>query len=305
MRSLSMFALFFFFSFSLAAAETATVRCDSDMKQVPAWTSPGSAYVVEQLNCGQAISVSELERGYFKIQMGQRFAYVDAKYVSAPSIQATPAVEKIQESRIDSPRSFPEKSQATFSDDFPRIEVFGGYAMLKPNLPGDLIKNDEIGSETAEKAGEFILGNILGFGAGMNFNLTRSFGITANFNGFYKSFNADYEDIHVDLDGRLHTFLFGPTFTKRMDKVNIFTRALFGWGRVSATVAGHDDSESVSVDFHKWGFAAAVGGGVDLNVTDRISFRAFEFDYFPYRHSDGTIFTFNNVRWGSGLVVKF
>ena len=54
------------------------------MNQVPAWTAPGSAYVVEQLSCGQAISIIALERGYFRIRFGNRIGYVYAKYVRLP-----------------------------------------------------------------------------------------------------------------------------------------------------------------------------------------------------------------------------
>jgi TonB family protein len=60
------------------------VQCDADMNRVPAWTAPGSAQVVEQLSCGQAISIAKLERGYFKIQIDNRLGYVNAKYVRLP-----------------------------------------------------------------------------------------------------------------------------------------------------------------------------------------------------------------------------
>lgn len=57
------------------------IQCDPGMDRVPAWTAPGRAYAAEQLNCGQLVSIVSIERGYVKIQIGERFAYVDAKYV--------------------------------------------------------------------------------------------------------------------------------------------------------------------------------------------------------------------------------
>ncbi|MBN1570679.1 MAG: hypothetical protein JXA73_22740 [Acidobacteria bacterium] len=62
--------------------ETGTIVCDpGSTLPVPAWTSPGGAHVVEQLSCGQMVSIFGLEKGYFRIQIGERFAYVYAKYV--------------------------------------------------------------------------------------------------------------------------------------------------------------------------------------------------------------------------------
>lgn len=72
---------------SAIAQDGGTVQCDPEMKQVPAWTTPGSSYVIEQLSCGQAISVLDLEKGYFKIQLGNRIGYVNAKYVKLPQTQ--------------------------------------------------------------------------------------------------------------------------------------------------------------------------------------------------------------------------
>jgi hypothetical protein len=43
--------------------------------------------LVEQLSCGQTVSVIGLERGYLKIKIGERIAYVEAKYVRLPQIQ--------------------------------------------------------------------------------------------------------------------------------------------------------------------------------------------------------------------------
>ena len=69
------------------AQNRGTVQCDPDMKQVPAWTSPGGAYVVEQLPCGEEVGILALEKGYFRVQFGNRTGYVYAKYVSVPEGQ--------------------------------------------------------------------------------------------------------------------------------------------------------------------------------------------------------------------------
>lgn len=70
---------------SAFSEERGVIQCDSDSaSHVPAWVAPDLPYVTEQLNCGQMVSVVGLERGYVKIQIGERFGYVDAKFVILP-----------------------------------------------------------------------------------------------------------------------------------------------------------------------------------------------------------------------------
>ena len=73
-----------------------TIRCEADQKQVPAWIAPASAYVAEQLACGQLVSVIELKSGFYKIQVGNRVGYVDAKYVQLPQEQGKPTAREAQ-----------------------------------------------------------------------------------------------------------------------------------------------------------------------------------------------------------------
>ena len=89
------------------------IRCDSDMTQVPAWTSPGGAWVIQYLACGQMVSLMELDRGYFRIQIGGRSAYVYAKYVSLPEIQELQMAEPEEQAKeLQEPVS-PETSTET------------------------------------------------------------------------------------------------------------------------------------------------------------------------------------------------
>jgi hypothetical protein len=66
---------------SVFSQDSGIIVCDSSGTRVPAWTAPGSANVMEQLSCGQTVSILGLERSFWKIQIGDRVAYVDAKYV--------------------------------------------------------------------------------------------------------------------------------------------------------------------------------------------------------------------------------
>ncbi len=184
---------------------------------------------------------------------------------------------------------------ANAQSDFPRVEIFGGYSLLHPRLPGNL------GSSASESAflrstGESVLGNVPGWGASATVNLTRMFGVTGDFGGNYK--NADtIQGVSVNASGNVHTFLFGPTVTMRNKRVSPFVHALFGIGRVGASAEGS------RFTYNETGFAASIGGGVDIALRRHIAFRAVEVDYFPYRHADGKASTFNNIRWRSGIVI--
>jgi hypothetical protein len=77
-----------------------TIQCDpGSIAPVPAWNAPGKPHIVEQLVCGQTVSVidtgsfwtpsqySVRAREYAKIQIGDRVAFVDARYVRLSGTQ--------------------------------------------------------------------------------------------------------------------------------------------------------------------------------------------------------------------------
>jgi hypothetical protein len=115
-------------------------------------------------------------------------------------------------------------------------------------------------------------GNFHGWNASVTGNITKRFGIVADFSGHYGS----------EIDGPLlvkehaHSFLFGPRFTFRGKRVSPFVYALFGVTRfqASATVSGQRLSDTDT------GFSSAVGGGLDVNLNARVAVRAFQLDYF-------------------------
>jgi hypothetical protein len=189
---------------------------------------------------------------------------------------------------------------AVAQDELPRVEVFGGYSLLRPNIPAD-IQGGGAGGEAAAEIGEFALGNVLGWGAGVTVNLNRMFGITADFSGHYKGLDVSFEGDRIDASADLHTFLFGPKFTLRNGRVSPFLHALFGVGKAGASARVNGDL----AEFDETGFAAAAGGGVDVVAHPNVAVRAIEFDYFPFRNGNGETFTFNNVRWRSGVVFRF
>jgi outer membrane protein with beta-barrel domain len=132
------------------------------------------------------------------------------------------------------------------AQDTPKVEVFGGYSW----------------------AG----GNFHGWNTSVTGNLSKSFGLVADFSGHYGS-EVD-GPIFVDEDA--HSFLFGPRFSHRGKRLTPFAYALFGVTRFheSATISGQRLSDADT------GFSSALGGGLDVAVSKHVAIRAFQLDYF-------------------------
>lgn len=103
--------LFFclFFSASAFSQGSGTIQCDpGSTAPVPAYAAPGRPHVVQQLSCGQIVSVvgtgrfyapsqySERPREYVKIQIGENTAYVDAKNVKLSETKEPLMVKKVE-----------------------------------------------------------------------------------------------------------------------------------------------------------------------------------------------------------------
>ena len=161
------------------------------------------------------------------------------------------------------------------AQDAPKAEVFGGFSLLSVGAPSGFEGN----RETAR-----------GWQASAAYNFHRNVGLVADFGGQYKT--LDEEGSKVSLRG--HEFLFGPRFTARTEHANPFFHVLLGGanGRASA------NSESLS----KTVFAAAIGGGLDVNLSDHVALRLVQFDWIPIR-PEGEWFR-NVVRVGFGIVFK-
>lgn len=132
------------------------------------------------------------------------------------------------------------------SPDVAKAEVFGGYSW----------------------AG----GNFHGWNSSVTGNVTKRFGIVADFSGHYGSEQAG----PLVIKQNAHSALFGPRLSFRGKRLTPFAYALFGVTRFqeSATVAGQRLSASDT------GFSSAFGGGMDVRVNDRLAIRAFQIDYF-------------------------
>jgi hypothetical protein len=99
-RYLSVLLLGFVLCASAFPQSRGIIQCDPGMDKIPAWTAPGRAYAADQLDCGQGVNVINLESGYMRIQIGEKFVYVDAKFVRMlqtlvppPTASVTPGMQ--------------------------------------------------------------------------------------------------------------------------------------------------------------------------------------------------------------------
>jgi hypothetical protein len=161
---------------------------------------------------------------------------------------------------------------------YPKVEAFGGFSI--------------------ERAGA----SFMGWQGSVNGNVTHHLGIVADFGGQYKTV------LGVPMNS--YQFLFGPRLMFRRNRVTPFVHALFGGirsGIGSTTILGIT-TPAVSAT----GLGMGIGGGLDINISNRLALRVPQFDWTPM-HIAGTsvlgvtvpgVWATNQVRVGIGLVVK-
>jgi len=167
---------------------------------------------------------------------------------------------------------------------YPVAEIFGGYSYLSFDTGAGF--DDDI---------DDFFDNREGFhGIGLNgaFNLSKHFGIAADF-----SYHRKTNDIgFTDLKTNKYYFLFGPRFSARSDSVTGFAHALVGGTRTTLTSEEFQGNLDSRTDF-----ALGFGGGVDVKITDGIGLRIFQIDYIPVR-TDGE--WFHDLRAQVGITFR-
>jgi len=154
------------------------------------------------------------------------------------------------------------------SESEPVVEVFAGYSYLR-------------------EEGE----NLHGWTGTLIFNVNHWFAIAADFDGHYGSFTDEFGKVRV----RAHGYTFGPHVAlHNHTRITPFAFALFGGAHES--VKFEDVTESAN------GFAANLGGGLDVHVNERVSVRLIQVDAAYTRFSGhGT----TSPRISTGLVFNF
>ena len=168
------------------------------------------------------------------------------------------------------------------AQDAPRAEGFLGYSYVRVN-PGQGISGV----------------NLHGGSGQLSFNAASSFGTVADFGGYRVRETISTPGGPITADGNIFTYLFGPRYTYRGERVQPFAQALFGGARASASALGATASENA--------FAMALGGGVDVKVNDWFAVRPVQAEYLLSRFigPSGSNETQNNFRYSAGVVFRF
>ncbi len=184
------------------------------------------------------------------------------------------------------------------SDDYDKVNFFAGYSHNRVDT-GISDADEDIDDIFDEREG------FNGFNVSITGNVHRYVGITGDYSFHRKRFTDSFGGVTARADADLHNFLGGVTIkdNAKETKVRPFANFLIGGahaktdvdftGLPAGTVIDDDDSES--------GFAAAIGGGVDIRLNDRVDFRAVKFEYNPTRLGGETQ---HNFRIGIGVVIK-
>ncbi len=161
------------------------------------------------------------------------------------------------------------------AQEYPRLELFGGYSYFRAN-PGGF--------------------NLNGWNASIAGNITNWFGIVGDVSGHYGS----PFDLGPGVRINSYKFMGGPKLSYREGRMTLFAHFLIGDARAGTRAFGLSTSDNA--------LAAAVGGGVDLNLNDWLAIRAVQADYVMTRFrafpEDFGPERQNNARFSFGLVFR-
>ena len=135
----------------------------------------------------------------------------------------------------------------------PKVDVFAGYSWYNPGLR---VNGINLGSDAK------------GFGIAPTYNFTKNIGLTIDGAGHFGS----------DGDGQNQagTIMVGPRFIWRQEHFNPFVHAMVGLHLLTV--------DNIS-EYNDKGIGTKVGGGFDIPLTKRVSFRLFEADYLWAHHN--------------------
>jgi len=182
---------------------------------------------------------------------------------------------------------------------YPKAEVFGGYSYLRTNVTDVNAPPLSNGFFPAQDY------NLHGWNTSVSANLTSWLGLVGDFSGHYDLSEAARNDLIVGTN--YHSFLFGPRFTARSGRFNPFVHALFGAAR------GSYDYDAPFGDITNTKFAMALGGGIDVGISDSFAVRLIQADYMMTRFgADNSGIGFdddggarqNNLRLGAGIIFR-
>lgn len=178
------------------------------------------------------------------------------------------------------------------AQDSRRVEVFGGFQYMR------------VGSFD----GEGNSASTYGWNGSAAFGLSRYIAVGADVSGNYRSENVMSQAINnqaYPAQIHIYTYTFGPVIHLNPGgRINPFIHTMFGAAHVRPTACvifsgSPDECGSGSAS----GFAAMIGGGIDLRSSGQLSYRPVQFDWVRLPSEFGGIN--NNFRASTGIVFRF
>ena len=160
-------------------------------------------------------------------------------------------------------------------DNPPKAEIFGGYSWYNP---GGTVLGTKVPSIAK------------GWGAAFTYDFGKWWGLTADFNGHYKT------------EANIYSYTFGPQFKFRnSEHFEPFAQVLVGWSHIAPGVSTGLMTRNEPTIMG--------GGGFDLKINRHFSWRILQADYVYTTYRDKNLMTtstrFDGARLQSGAVISF
>jgi opacity protein-like surface antigen len=178
-------------------------------------------------------------------------------------------------------------SVMAMAQDVPAVEVFGGYSFLRVDT-----------TTTAGAPSGTVNLNMNGWDASVAFNGNKWIGFLADFGGYYGTLDTSYEypqGVKSWADISIYSVMVGPRITIRKGKCTPFLQGLLGYARIKSLELGDVYTEN--------DFAMAFGGGVDINLNNRIAIRPVQMEYVTTKAGRTGDFA-DHLRYSAGIVLK-
>jgi opacity protein-like surface antigen len=198
-------------------------------------------------------------------------------------------------------------AQNANKDEYPKIEVFAGYSALGEAGSRGISfgANRSVGANYSAEPG---------FETSIIRNFSKHFGIKGDFSAHFNNESASgpitsctpacttvTQDFQ--LKTRVYNFLAGPEFKARNStRFTPFAHVLGGVAHTSATFTTAGPTFNLLLKKSDNSFAMALGGGIDIRASKRVSFRGL-MDYNPVFVHDSTSGTRDFVRISLGVLI--
>ncbi len=197
-------------------------------------------------------------------------------------------------------------AQSATPDEYPKVELFVGYSAL-----------GEAGSRGISLGADRHVGGNYSADAGLETSIIRNFskrfGIKGDFSAHFNNESASGAltlctpgcttvTQGFQLKTRVYNFLAGPEFKARNStRFTPFAHVLGGFAHTSATFTTTGPAFNLLFKNTDNSFAMALGGGLDIRASKRVSFRAL-MDYNPVFVNDSTSGTRDFLRLSLGVL---